>query len=83
MKYRKSKAKNTSNSLGSFLWELLEPLYRNAQKKWYGIGLRGQKNFKEFLRMDQIIIVSMNDAYVMQHFAKKLDYGDRISYIAD
>ncbi|CAG9310963.1 unnamed protein product [Blepharisma stoltei] len=41
------------------------------------------KGIKKSARMDEIIIVSMNDAYVMQHFAKKLDYGDRLSFIAD
>ena len=39
--------------------------------------------FKEEFDFDDITIVSMNDPFVMEHFAKKLDYEDRVNYIAD
>lgn len=40
-------------------------------------------SFTKGQKFNEVIIVSVNDAYVMQQFAQKVDLKDRISYIAD
>ena len=44
---------------------------------------RAAKVFKKEYEIDDVTIVTMNDPYVVTHFAKKLDYEDRLNFIAD
>lgn len=44
---------------------------------------RASKVFKERFNLENIVVITQNDPYVVAHLAKKLDYEDRIDYIAD
>lgn len=44
---------------------------------------RATKAFKKQLYFDEIVITSVNDAYVMKRFAEKLGFEDRFTFLAD
>jgi peroxiredoxin len=44
---------------------------------------KAAKAFKIVLEVDEITVVSKNDPFVMQNFARKLGYEDRLNFLAD
>jgi len=44
---------------------------------------RAARAFKKNFKFDDVVCVGVNDAYVMQHYARKLGYEDRVSFLAD